>query len=67
MNYVEDLMNEHNLKTGDYFSIKGSIKYNNWDKIFYFDSRYNLRSKSGDIIHSSIFVKLMTGEYEIIL
>jgi hypothetical protein len=66
MNYVEMLMKEYNLKSGDYFGINGSGKYNPEQKIFYFDSNFRLRSKFGEIIHNSMFTKLVTGQYTII-
>lgn len=67
MDYIKLLMDDNHIYINTYFGISGSAKYNMHDKIFYFDSKYNLRSKDSKIRHSSIFVKLLAGKYLIII
>lgn len=66
MNYIELFMKHNFISIGERFAIKGCEKYLETEKIFYFDEKYNLRS--GCIIHhNSIFLKLLTGVYSVII
>ena len=67
MNYVKVLMTVHSLSIGKRFAINGCEKYTRDEDIFYFDGDYNLRSGSGKVDHNSIFLKLLTGVYSIVI
>ena len=70
MNHIEQLMKENNIDFNEKFAIIGGQKYNEHDKVFYFSNNYALVSdisKWGKkhIYHSSMFIKLLAGEYKI--
>ena len=71
MNYIEQLMKENNIDLNEKFAIVGGNKYNEHDKIFYFNNKYALVSnactweKKHIYYHSSMLIKLLIGEYKI--
>jgi hypothetical protein len=67
INYIEMFMKHNFISKYELFAIRGSKKYADTDKIFYFDDKYNLKSDSIEREHNSIFLRLLAGTYSIII
>jgi len=67
MNYIELFMRRNFIAIDEKFAIKGCKKYSDIDKSFYFDSNYNLKSKHINREHNSIFLRLLSGIYSIVV